>query len=119
MSKTSQDNDQESKIDMKEWFYRVDIRVVQGIPLGVASLLFITWPIIIKLIYDDNLPANLDWAHLPYVNFILSIIGIVGILRKEFYWSPRTTLKGKWAILVGSILVLVCIVLGIILLLFS
>ncbi len=118
MPNISQHSHSRFQLDVKEWFFRADIRVIQGIPFGCASVLLFAWPAIVKIIYADNIPKDLDWAHMPYVSFLLSLIGFVGILRKEFYWSPRITLKDRWAIIVGAFMILVCIIFGVLMLFF-
>jgi len=105
---------QESKfVQFKKWFFESEIKIVQGIPFAVAGAFFIIWPTFVRLLGGEAMSKVYGHVHLPYVAFILSLVGVIGILRREFYWSPYITLQGGKAVFVGMFLTLLLITIGI------
>jgi magnesium-transporting ATPase (P-type) len=121
MSDPSMKNDYDDKIPIKkgtltELFYTTDIKILQGIPFLVSIAIVFLYPLLLYMILDKEKFQNYNASGLlPVAFFILSLSGIVAILRKEFYWTPFLTLKGSWAIFWGIFFTISCLLVGVLL----
>jgi len=98
---------------LKNLFYKTHIKILQGIPLlGFVAIVFL-YPVLLFLILGEERFQHYDVSSiLPYACFVLSLSGIVGILRREFYWAPFLILKGGWAVFWGVLVTVLCILTG-------
>ncbi len=95
---------------LKAWFFQSDIRFAQGVPLGLGAALLFLWPMIGTMIVGDSFQTSgYAGKHMPYVCLLLSLAGVVAIIRREFYWSRYATLKGLSAEIAGFVLTALCI----------
>ncbi len=95
---------------IKAWFFQIDIRLAQGVPLGLGAALLFLWPMIGMMIVGDSFQTSAyAGKHMPYVCLLLSLAGVVAIIRREFYWSRYATLKGLSAEIAGFVLTALCI----------
>jgi len=105
---STKNKNRNNSLDLKERFMHfinnTDIKILKGIPWAIFGVLIFLYPIILRLIVGDLAFQDCDgsWV-LPYAFFVLSLSGIVSIIKKEFYFSPFLTLKGKWAVFWGGL----------------
>ena len=104
----------------KGWVEKTDIRILQGIPFIAAMFFMFGWPVILYLVLSKEAFQNYDGFYaLPISVFFLGISSFMGVLKKQFYWSPFRTLKGKWAVIVSSGTTILLIAIGILLIIFK
>jgi hypothetical protein len=116
-------NNRKGLLDLKKSLYdfikHTDIRILKGILWTIFAVLVFLHPIAVYLVVDNSTFQDYDgsWALAPAF-LILSLSGVVSIIKREFYVSPFLKIKGKWAIFWGVVATIVYIsfgVLGIIL----
>lgn len=97
-----------------QWFYAKDIRVLQWTPLIVSFVIIFLYPTILYIILDEKSFTRINLSGiLPLASFIMSLSGVVGIMRKEVYLSPFLSLKDKAAVFYSILFASICIMFGV------
>ncbi len=108
----AKNNKRNDDLDLKKRLYYfikdTDIKILKGIPWAIFAVLVFLHPIVVHLVVGDLAFKDYDgsWALAPAF-LILSLSGVVSIIKREFYVSPFLKLKGKWAIFWGVITTIV------------
>ncbi|MBN1450902.1 MAG: hypothetical protein JW963_07800 [Anaerolineales bacterium] len=113
MSNSKHNNDVDnmhwfSKI--KVWFYSASIGRVQGVIFAFACSVFLLMALLVLI--RGEIPLAFTAIFISGFLFILSLIGIAGIARREFYWSRDMTLCGPVAVITGWIFAAFSILVG-------
>lgn len=96
------------------WLYAKDIRVLQWTPLIASFVIIFLYPTILYIVLDERSFTRVNLSGiLPLASFIMSLSGVVGIIRKEVYLSPLLSLKDKAAVFYSIVFATICIIFGV------
>jgi len=101
----------------KRWFTQTDIKIVVYTPIFLALFLMMIWPIPWNLFFHHVPEEVYPFRHMGFASLIGGLSGIAGIIRKEYPWSYRVTLRGKDAVLLNALMTLFFFSIGLYLLL--
>jgi hypothetical protein len=104
---------------LKDWFFKADIRLLNTAPVVMGMLLLIIIVVVFKGSGIRSIPKPFDGIILACMVFLSSLGGIASIIRRENMWSWNIIIRGKWAVVLGIVWTVICVLSGIIILVLS